>query len=87
MKRPAVPLGVRLVDRDFRIVHMNDLLAGLSGLSAEHTHRRSLAETMGVLWARVEPFYRQVLEGGSAITNVEVARSTEANRSRRATRI
>ena len=59
-------LGIGFVDRELRIVHMNELLAGLNGLSPDEAQGRSLPEVMGSIWPRVEPFYRQVLETGEA---------------------
>ncbi|MDQ1395059.1 MAG: hypothetical protein QOG64_318 [Acidimicrobiaceae bacterium] len=70
----TAPLAVGVVDRELRIVHMNELQAGLNGLSPEEAQGRSLAEVMGSVWPRVEPFYRQVLATGDAIANVGVAR-------------
>jgi len=72
----TAPVGIGFVDRELRIVHMNELLAGLSGLSPDEAKGRSLAEVMGSIWPRVEPFYRQVLETGQAVANVEVPRWT-----------
>jgi PAS domain S-box-containing protein len=69
----TIPLGIGFVDRRFRIVHMNELLAGLNGLSPEEAMGRSLAEVMGSIWPRVEPLYRLVLETGEAIANIEMA--------------
>src|SRR5665213_898165 len=71
----TVPLGIGLVDRDFRIVHMNDLLAGLNGTSPEEAHGRTLAEVLGSVWPRVQPHYRQVLDTGKGVADVNVARS------------
>lgn len=70
------PLIVGVVDSDLRIVHMNELLAGINGLSSEEAQGRRLPEVMGSIWLRVEPFYRQVLQGGRAIADVQVARWT-----------
>ena len=72
----TAPLVVGVVDSDLRIVHMNELLAGLNGLSPEEAQGRRLPEVMGSIWPRVEPFYRQVLQGGEAIADVQVARWT-----------
>ena len=43
----TIPLGIGFVDRRLRVVHMNELLAGLNGLSPEEAKGRSLAEVMG----------------------------------------
>jgi two-component system NtrC family sensor kinase len=72
----TVPLSIGFVDRDLRVVHMNELLAALNGLSPDEAEGRRLADVMGAIWPRVEPFYRQVLETGQPIANVGLARST-----------
>jgi PAS domain S-box-containing protein len=71
----TAPIGIGFVDLELRIVHMNELLAGLNGLSPDEAQGRSLAEVMGPIWPRVEPFYRLALESGEAVVNVGVARS------------
>ena len=70
----TAPLAIGFVDRDLQIVHMNQLQAGLNGLSPDEARGRSLAQVMGSIWPRVEPFYRQVLATGEAVANVGVAR-------------
>jgi PAS domain S-box-containing protein len=70
----TVPVGIGLVDREFRIVHMNDLLAGLNGTSPEEAHGRTLAEVLGSVWPRVQPHYQQVLDTGKGVVDVKVAR-------------
>ena len=70
----TVPLGIGLVDRDFRIVHMNELLAGLNGTSPEEAQGRTLAEVLGSVWPRIHPHYQQVLDTGKGVANVNGAR-------------
>ena len=43
----TAPVGIGFVDREFHIVHMNELLAGLNGLSSDEAQGRSLPEVMG----------------------------------------
>ncbi len=71
----TAPVGIGFVDREFHIVHMNELLAGLNGLSSDEAQGRSLPEVMGSIWPRFEPLYRQVIETGKAIANVGTART------------
>ena len=71
----TAPVGIGFVDRGFHIVHMNELLAGLNGLSSDEAQGRSLPEVMGSIWPRFEPLYRQVVESGKAISNVGTART------------
>jgi PAS domain S-box-containing protein len=69
-----VPLGIGLVDTDLRIVHMNELLAGLNGTSPEEAKGRTLAEVLGSGWPRVQAHYQQVLDTAKGVTDVNVAR-------------
>jgi PAS domain S-box-containing protein len=69
------PLGIGFVDRDLRIVHMNEVLAGLNGFSSEDVEGRMLAE-VSTIWPQVEPVYQQVLDTGEAVANVRVERRT-----------
>ncbi len=66
------PVGFGFVDRDFRTVRVNETLAAMNGLPAEQQIGRTVAEALPDVWARVEPMYRQVLETGAPIINVEV---------------
>ncbi len=70
----TAPIGIGFVDREFRIVHVNELMAGLNGTTPEEAQGRTLAEVLGSIWARVQAPYRQVLSSGKAIANIEVSR-------------
>ena len=69
----TTPLGIGFVDRDLRIVHMNEVLAGLNGFSSEDVEGRMLAE-VSTIWPQIEPVYQQVLDTGEAVANVRVER-------------
>ena len=70
----TAPIGIGFVDREFRIVHVNELMAGLNGATPEEAQGRTLAEVLGSVWPRVQAHYQQVLNSGKAIANIEVAR-------------
>ena len=70
----TAPIGIGFVDREFRLVHVNELMAGLNGTTPEKAQGRTLAEVLGSIWPRVQPHYQQVLDSGKAIANIEVAR-------------
>jgi PAS domain S-box-containing protein len=70
----TAPIGIGFVDREFRIVHVNELMAGLNGTTPEEAQGRTLAEVLGSIWPRVQAHYQQVLNSGKAIANIEVAR-------------
>ncbi len=72
----AAPVGFAFVDRDFRIVRINEKLAEVSG-AAPHEHiGRTVAEMVPDVWAQMEHVYRRVLETGEPATNIEVERQT-----------
>jgi PAS domain S-box-containing protein len=71
----TTPLGIGVVDRDLRIVHMNEVLGGLDGFSSEDVEGRMLAE-VSTIWPQVGPVYQQVLHTGEAVANVTVERRT-----------
>lgn len=71
----TAPIGISVVDRDFRVIHMNELLAGLNGTSSAEAEGRSLAEILGPLWPHFEPNFTQVLESGKPLSRIETARS------------
>ncbi len=70
----TAPIGIGFVDREFRIVHVNELMAGLNETTPEEAQGRTLAEVLGSIWPRVQAHYQQVLNSGTAIANIEVAR-------------
>ncbi len=76
----AAPVGFAFVDRDCRIVRINEKLAEVSG-AAPHEHvGRTIAEMVPDVWAQMEHVYRHVLETGEPATNIEVERHTHGER-------
>jgi len=72
----AAPVGFAFVDRDFRIVRINEKLAEVSG-AAPHEHiGRTVAEMVPDVWAQMQSVYRRVLETGEPAMNLEVERQT-----------
>ncbi len=66
------PVGIALVDREFRYVHVNDTLARADGLTAEQMIGRKVAEVVPDIWETVEPIMRRALETGEPTLNLEV---------------
>ena len=77
------PLGIAFVDRDFRMIRINRTLAEAYGSHPEDQIGRSVAEVVPDVWAQMEPWYRHVLEHGTAVVNVEVERQRAAAHDRR----
>ena len=68
----SAPVGFGYVDRDFRIIRLNDSLAAINGSTVELQLGRTVAEVIPNLWAQIEPAYRKVLDTGDPIVNLEI---------------
>jgi diguanylate cyclase (GGDEF)-like protein/PAS domain S-box-containing protein len=69
------PVGLVLMDREYRFVRINDRLAEINGLPAEAHIGRTLLEVLPDMAARLIELYRPVYERGEPVLNVELARS------------
>jgi PAS domain S-box-containing protein len=69
------PIGLAVVDRDFRYISVNDTLAAINGLSAADHIGRSPREILPHLWPAIEPQYRRTLRG-ETVRNHEVTGRT-----------
>ncbi|MDP9227710.1 MAG: EAL domain-containing protein [Actinomycetota bacterium] len=72
----TAPVGLGFVDRDFRIVRMNETLAAVNGLPLNEQLGRLMPEVAPELWPQLEPTYRRVLDTGEAVVNQEVETPT-----------
>jgi PAS domain S-box-containing protein len=79
----ATPVGIKLVDLEFRILRINSMLADINGLSVEESLGKTVADVGPELWLSVEHFYRRALKG-EAIRNVDVTSPdrVDSNRTR-----
>jgi PAS domain S-box-containing protein len=68
----AAPVGFAFVDRALRIVRVNATLAEVSGCGPEDLIGRTVAEVIPDVWSQMGAVYRQVLETGEPVVNVEV---------------
>jgi diguanylate cyclase (GGDEF)-like protein/PAS domain S-box-containing protein len=71
-------VGLGFVDREFRILRINAMLAAVNGGSVEEQIGRKVSEVIPDLWPHLEPMYRAVLEG-TPVTNREVSGETAAD--------
>ncbi|HSV28907.1 MAG TPA: PAS domain-containing protein, partial [Candidatus Omnitrophota bacterium] len=69
------PVGLCFMDTDLRYVFVNERLAAINGLPVQAHLGRQLAEVLGDLGQRLEPVYRQVLDSGAPIIEMEVSGS------------
>jgi PAS domain S-box-containing protein len=74
----ATPVGFKLVDRDVKIVRINQMLADIEGRSIEDCIGRTVAELVPDLWPRLGTVYRRVLSG-ETISNVDVSKPSAAD--------
>jgi PAS domain S-box-containing protein len=68
----AAPWGFCFVDRDFRILRINESLARIGGTPADEQLGRTVAELVPSLWAQIEDAYTQALSG-EPVVNLEVS--------------
>lgn len=69
----AAPVGFGFVDRDFRLVQMNETLARANGAPKEQQLGHPLSEIIPGLWSAMRPLYERVLETGEVIVNQETS--------------
>ena len=75
----STPVGLGFVDRDFRMVRINQMLADVHGSSVNDQLGRTVAEVVPDLWPQLEPTYRKVLETGAPASIKEVMGETAAD--------
>ena len=68
----SAPVGLGFVDREFRILHINEMLAAVNGSDVEDQIGKRVAEVVPEIWPRIEGVYRRVMEDDEAILNTEV---------------
>jgi PAS domain S-box-containing protein len=69
----AAPVGFGFVDRELRIVRINETLAAVNGIPIEEQLGRRVEEVAPDIWSQVGPAYLRALEG-EAVLNLEVNR-------------
>ncbi len=69
-------VGFGYVDRDFRLLRQNSMLASIHGANVEDQIGRKIAELVPALWPTLEPAYRRVIDNGEAVVNQEVSGPT-----------
>jgi PAS domain S-box-containing protein len=74
----ATPVGFKLVDRDLRVVRINQTLADIDGRSVEECIGLAVSELVPDLWPQLGNIYRRVL-AGETVTNVDLSRPSAAD--------
>jgi PAS domain S-box-containing protein len=68
----CAPVGFGFVDRDFRVVRMNERLAAVNGAPLDDQLGRTVAELVPTLWPELEDVYLRVLLTGEPVRNLAV---------------
>lgn len=72
------PVGLGLVDADFKFARINAALADMNGFSVEEHIGRSVWDLLPDLKSSAEPLLRKVLESGEVLRGVEITGETPA---------
>ncbi len=72
-------VGFGYVDRNFRLLRINAMLAAVHGGTVEDSIGRTIPEVVPALWPTLEPLYRRVVDGGEAVVNQEVSGPTASD--------
>ena len=79
----TAPVGFGFVDRQFRIIRINQTLADANGAPLEDHIGRTVAEVVPDVWSQMESVYRSVLDTGEPVVNLEVDRERSETGDRR----
>jgi PAS domain S-box-containing protein len=75
----GAPVGLALMDTEFRYVRVNEALAEMNGVPVDEHYGRTLREVLGdELAATIEPLHRQVLESGQPILDLHFQGTVKA---------
>jgi PAS domain S-box-containing protein len=69
----SAPVGLGFVDREFRVVHLNEMLAAVNGSTVKEQIGKTVAESVPGIWDQVESVFRSVLATNESVLNVEVS--------------
>ncbi|MEO8267022.1 MAG: HD domain-containing phosphohydrolase [Ilumatobacteraceae bacterium] len=70
----TAPVGLLFLDREFRYVRVNEIVAALDGADSVDEHLgQTLAKVAPALWPQIEQHCRKVLETGQPVLNVELS--------------
>lgn len=71
------PVGMCIFNEQLQVVQINDALAAMSGPTVEEHLGKTIWEIAPELAPNVDPIYRQVLNSGKQLLNIEVAGATK----------
>src|SRR5579862_4084348 len=70
----TAPIGIAFVDRSYRYVRVNEVLAQTNSFRAQDMVGRTAQEAVPDLWPQIGPIFRAVVEEGKSFINVELRR-------------
>src|SRR5262245_25024353 len=68
----ATPVGLSLLDRDFKFVRLNETMAKIDGASVDRALGRTAREVTPKMADRLEPVFKRVIKTGRPIMNLEI---------------
>lgn len=74
----TAPIGLGALDTELRFVRINQRLAEINGLSIEAHLGRTVQETVPDLADEVEPIFRNIIETGKPVLDIELSGETAA---------
>ncbi|MEE8112439.1 MAG: PAS domain S-box protein, partial [Acidobacteriota bacterium] len=75
----SAPVGLCLMDRQFRFVRINQKLADINGRTVSDHIGKTPDQIVPEIAAKAEPFYRKVMETGEPILDFEITGMTPAH--------
>lgn len=69
----SAPVGLALLDREFRIQRINSVLAEMTGLPVEDYTGRLAWDLLPPIRPTIEPLFGRVLEAGEPLTGIELS--------------
>ncbi|MDB6170902.1 MAG: multi-sensor hybrid histidine kinase [Chthoniobacteraceae bacterium] len=72
------PIGIAFIDREYRYIRVNEELAAINGLPVASHIGHTAMDVVPELWPRIEAGYRQVIEHGEPVIEIEMAGETRA---------
>ncbi len=79
----SAPVGMSLVDRDYRFLRINDTLAKINGVAREDHIGRTAEEFLNGFQDQIKPHYDRVFRTGEPVVDVEIVGTHPTSAERR----
>jgi len=67
------PVGLFALDKEFRYVHINDILANINGITAKEHYGKTVEELLPDVWSGLKGMLQQIVKTGVSFLNIEVS--------------